>query len=50
MVEARNGKRNGGSIMMLQAKQRNGLISGVLLTQTQWLMLVMLIFGMKGTN
>lgn len=50
MVKAMSGKRNGGSIMMPQAKLKNGLISGVALTQIHPLRLVMLISGMKGTK
>lgn len=50
MAMEMSGMRNGGNIMMLLAKQRNGLTSGVVLTQAQNSKPVMLMFGMKGLN
>lgn len=48
MARVKNGKRNGGNIMMRQVNRKNGPINGVALTPIHNLKLVMLTFGMKG--
>ena len=50
MAREMSGKRNGGNVTMPLVKLRNGLTNGVVLIQIHNLKLVMLIFGMKGTE
>lgn len=50
MEKVKSGKRSGGNIMMPQVNRKNGPTSGVTLTLTHPWTLVMLMFGMKGTE